>query len=50
VEDAGDQIAADHEEQIDPEEPARQPRDTGVIEDHRQHRDRAESIDFGPVG
>ena len=41
----GDQVAADHEEDVHAEEAAGQPRDVGVVEEHSRHRDRAQAVD-----
>ena len=46
----GDQVAADHEEDVDAEEAARHPADPGVVEEHRQHRDRPQGVDARHVG
>ncbi len=41
----GDQVAADHEEDVDAEEAARHPADGGVVEEHREHRQRPQGVD-----
>ncbi len=46
--DPGDQVAGDHEEHVDPDEAARRPA-REMVRDHRQHRDRAQTLDLGPV-
>ena len=38
-----DQVARDHEEHLDAEEPARQPRRVGVVHHHREHGERRAS-------
>jgi hypothetical protein len=46
-----DQVARDHEEDVDPEEPAGHPAArVRVVEEDRQHRDRAQRVDPGHVG
>jgi hypothetical protein len=47
-EDPGDQVAGDHEEDVYPDETARWPA-RHVVCDHRQHGDRAETLDICPV-
>jgi hypothetical protein len=44
-----DQVAAEDEEDIDAEEPARQPRDAGVVQQHAGHRDRPDPVQAGGV-
>ena len=48
---AGDQVTADHEEHLDAEEPAGQQRPVGpvVIQQHRDHRDRAQTVETRKV-
>src|SRR5207302_334528 len=41
--------ARDDEEDIDADEPARKPREAGVVEDDRHDRDRPQSIDVGAI-
>ncbi|MFT3852604.1 MAG: hypothetical protein QM733_07700 [Ilumatobacteraceae bacterium] len=45
-----DQVAADHEEHLDPEETTRQPRVIGVVDDHRQHGERADPVEPRRIG
>lgn len=47
--DAGDEIAADHEEDIDPGKSARQSGDASVAEHYRDDRYRAQTFDLGTV-
>ena len=48
---ARDQVPADHEEHLDAEEPAAQQRSIGavVVEQHRDHRDRAQPVEPGEI-
>ena len=46
----GDQVAADHEEDVDAEEAARQPADAGVVEEDGEDRQRPQRVDPGEVG
>ena len=45
-----DQEPADDEEHIDAEEPGRQPEHPGVVEHHRGHRERADTVECRQVG
>ena len=42
---ARDQVAADHEEDVDAEEPAGDPALVGVVEQHRDDRERAQAVE-----
>ena len=44
-----DQEAAEHEEHVDAEEPARRDRHAAVVEQHRADRDRADTVEGGDV-
>ena len=46
----GDQVAADHEEDVDAEEPPRHPPDARVVEEDGEHGDRPQRVDAGHVG
>src|SRR5439155_16264516 len=46
---AGDQVAADREEDLDAQEAARQPVEPGVIDQHSKYGDGAKSIEAGQV-
>jgi hypothetical protein len=46
----GDQVAADHEEQVDAEEPARKQRDPGVVDEDGSDRERPKPVDTPEVG
>ena len=48
--DPGDQVAADHEEDVDADEAARQGVRPGVVHDHGQDGDGAQAVDVGSVG
>jgi len=49
VDERGDQVARDDEEDIDADKAARERPDLEVIEHHRQHRERAQPVDIGAV-
>ena len=44
-----DQVAADDEEHLDAEEPAAEPPVVGVVDDHRDDRERAHAVEPGQV-
>jgi hypothetical protein len=44
-----DQVAADDEEDLDAEEPARDPQHVGVVEQDRDDRDRPQPVEGGEV-
>jgi hypothetical protein len=46
----GDQVPADDEEHLDPEEPAVQPLHVGVVEEHGDDGHRAQAVEPGQVG
>ena len=46
----GDQVAADHEEDVDAEEAARHPADARVVEEDGEHGDRPQRVDPRHVG
>ena len=46
---ARDQVAADHEEHVDAEEPAGDPLLVGVVEQHRDDGERAQAVERGDV-
>jgi len=46
----GDQVAADHEEDVDPEEAPRHPADAGVVEEDGEHGERPQGVDAWQVG
>ncbi len=48
-EDAGDEVARDHEEDVDAEPAAGEGREAGVKQHHRQHRDRAQAVDLAAI-
>ena len=43
----GDEEAADHEEDVDPQEPGGEPADLEVVEDHGDHRHRPDAVEPG---
>ncbi len=46
----GDEVAADHEEDLDPEETAGDPGQISVVKEHGDDRERAQPVEAGPVG
>ncbi len=48
--DAADQVAGDHEEDVDAEVAASEGGEAGVEQDHRQHGDRAQAVDLAAPG
>ena len=48
-EEARDQVSADHEEDVDAEEPARHPLDPAVVEQHGHHGERPHAVERGDV-
>ena len=50
IDDPGNQIARDHEEDVHAGKAARQQLRKGVVDEHRDHRDRAQPVDVGPIG
>ena len=47
--DFGDQIARDHEKDVNPEKAAAETGDPGVKQDHRHHRHRAQPVDVAAI-
>ena len=45
----GDEVAADDEEDLDTQETAREPGELGVVEKHRDDRERAQPVETGHV-
>jgi hypothetical protein len=46
----GDEVSAQHEEDLNPEEPPGYPRDPGVVEEHGDDSERTQPVETGHVG
>jgi hypothetical protein len=49
VDERRDEVAGDHEKDVDPDKSAAERRNLKVVEYHGKHCDSAQSVDIGPV-